>query len=546
MDLAAPQNGAPLELDAVIVGAGFSGIYLLHRLRDELKMKVKIIEAGSDLGGVWHWNAYPGARVDCPAPVYAFGMEEIWRDWDWQELYPGQKELQAYFNHVDKVLSIRKDCIFNSHVNGASFNTNNSKWTIATDDERTVMAKYFVPAVGFAAQPYVPQWKGLDSFQGTIHHSSTWPCGGVDVRGKRVAIIGTGASGVQIVQEWGKEAAETFVFQRTPNLALPMRQRKLDKVDQSQMQAETMKLFDSARKTASGLSYEGPSKVFSDFSAEEREEALSQLYDEGGFRYWGGAYADLLINPEGNRVAYDFWAKKTRDRVHDPVKRDLLAPLNPPHPFGTKRPSLEQDYYEQFNKAKVHLVDTRAHPIVEITPKGLVTDDGTLYEVDVIAVATGFDAGYGGLAKMGIKDLCGVTLEDRWHGGVSTFLGLMVPGYPNMFLPYSVQAPTPFTNGPVFIEHQANFIRDVLSKMESESIASIDPQATVAAGWKAELQAIANMTLFPRTDSWYMGANVPTRAREMLYYFGGILRYRQICGETLDAKFAESFACVSC
>jgi cation diffusion facilitator CzcD-associated flavoprotein CzcO len=293
------QNESVLELDALIVGAGFSGIYTLHRLRDELKLNVKIIDAGSDLGGTWHWNTYPGARVDCPAPVYGFGIEEIWKTWNWSERYPGYAELQAYFQHVDLVLSIKKDCIFNSRVNAASFDPANAKWTIRTQDGKTVLAKYFIPAVGFAAQQYVPPWKGLDSYEGTIHHSSMWPKEGVDVRGKRVAIIGTGATGVQIVQEWAKEAAETFVFQRTPNISLPMDQTTLNATDQDKMRAETGGVFARCQMTAGGLAYEEATKTFAQFSPEEYVGNLNRLYDQGGFRYWVGGSQDLLLNPEG-------------------------------------------------------------------------------------------------------------------------------------------------------------------------------------------------------------------------------------------------------
>jgi cation diffusion facilitator CzcD-associated flavoprotein CzcO len=246
------------------------------------------------------------------------------------------------------------------------------------------------------------------------------------------------------------------------------------------------------------------------------------------------------LNPEANRAAYDYWAKRTRSRIHDPVKRDLLAPLEPPHAFGTKRPSLEQDYYEQFNKPNVHLVNTKAHPIVQLTPQGIMTDDGQVYEVDIIALATGFDATTGGLAKMGIQDVNGVELSERWRDGVLTFQGLMVPGFPNMFLPYSVHAPTPFSNGPVGIEFQADFIRDIVKKMEEEKIKSIDPSLEVAQAWKAEIEFIANMTLFPKTNSWYMGANIPGKKVELLYYFGGIHRYREKFAEAFD-KFSETF-----
>lgn len=319
------QNDQPLKLDAVIAGAGFSGIYILHRLRDELKLNVKILEAGSDVGGTWYWNTYPGARVDCPAPVYGFGIEEVWKNWSWSELYPGQEELEAYFHHVDQVLRIKKDCIFNSRVNGAVFNPNDGKWTIRTENGVTAVANYFIPAVGFAAQQYVPSWKGIEDFQGTIHHSSIWPRKNVDVSGKRVAIIGTGSTGLQIAQEWAKEAAETFVFQRTPNLSLPMRQRKLDQSSQDKMKQETGNLFIRCWETGGALPYGSPTKTFAEFSADEVTETLKRLYDDGGFRYWSGGYVDLLLNPEGNRVAYDYWAKRTRERIYDPAKRDLLA-----------------------------------------------------------------------------------------------------------------------------------------------------------------------------------------------------------------------------
>ncbi|KAJ5368743.1 uncharacterized protein N7496_008503 [Penicillium cataractarum] len=533
-------QGQPLELDAVIAGAGFSGIYILHRLRDELKLNVKILEAGPDIGGTWYWNTYPGARVDCPAPVYAFGIEEVWKNWTWSELYPEQKELGAYFRHVDDVLSVRKDCIFNARITAGHFNPIDGKWTVQTENGITVVAKYFVPAIGFTAQQYVPDWKGLEDFQGTIHHTSTWPQEPVDVRGKRVAVIGTGSTGLQITQEWAKDAAETFVFQRTPNLALPMCQQKLDEHSQRQMRDETADLFDRSRKTSGGLPYESPARKFAEFSPDEIAKILEGLYESGGFRYWAGGYIDLLLNPEGNRAAYDYWAKRTRERIHDPVKRDLLAPLEPPHPFGTKRPSLEQDYYEQFNKPNVHLVNTKAYPIVQLTPQGIMTDDGNIYEVDIIALATGFDATTGGLAKMGIRDVNGVELGERWRDGVLSFQGLMVPGFPNMFLPYSIHAPTPFSNGPVGIEFQADFIRDIIKKIEGEKIKFIDPRPEAAQAWKTEMEFIANMTLFPKTKSWYMGANIPGKKAELLYYFGGIPRYRERCVEAFNV-FSETF-----
>ncbi|CAG8203792.1 unnamed protein product [Penicillium salamii] len=532
-----------LELDALVVGAGFSGIYTLHRLRNELGLNVKIIDAGSNLGGTWHWNTYPGARVDCPAPTYAFGIEEIWKTWKWSQRYPAQKEFEAYFDHVDKVLSVRKDCIFNSRVVSASFDPETAKWAIETHDGRKIKTQYFVPAVGFAAKQHIPEWKGLESFQGVIHHSSLWPREHVDVRGKRVAVIGTGSTGVQIIQEWAKEAAETTVFQRTPNFCLPMDQETFDEASQDAMLADTEAEFARCQTTVQGLSRPSPTKSYSEMSAEECDQILNEYYDKGGFRLWSGAYNDLLVNPEANRATYDLWAKRTRARIDDPVKRDLLAPLEPPHPFGTKRPSLEQGYFEQFNKPNVHLVDTNTHPVIEITPSGIVTSDNKTYEVDIIAIATGFDAGTGSLSTMGIRDLQGVDLGERWREGVTTFLGLTVPGFPNMFLPYSVQAPTPFSNGPIFIEHQANFIRDIIKKMKAEGLRTIDPQPAAAQAWRDQIVAVSKMTLFPQAKSWYMGANIPGKPVELLYFIAGVPTYRAACEDSIGEKFQELFIC---
>jgi cation diffusion facilitator CzcD-associated flavoprotein CzcO len=308
------------------------------------------------------------------------------------------------------------------------------------------------------------------------------------------------------------------------------------------MRDETPEQFAHAWETASGMPDPASSTPFADYTPEKADVLLNQLYDQGGFKLWIGGFNDLLMNPEANRFTYDVWAKRTRARIHDPVKRDLLAPLEPPHPFGAKRPSLEYDYYEQFNRPNVHLVNTNTHPITELTPQGIVTDDGKLYEVDVIGMATGFNSSTGGLSKMGIKDVNGRDIGERWKEGVRTHLGLMVPGFPNMFLPYCVQAPTPFTNGPVFIEFQANFIRDIVKRMERHGLGSLDPLETAAEAWKAEIHALGNMTLFPKAKSWYMGANIPGKPVEMLYYFGGIPRYREACGEALD-KIDKHFIC---
>ena len=535
------DSGSPLELDAVVVGAGFSGIYVLQRLRDELKMNVKILEAGSRLGGTWNWNTYPGTRVDIAVPHYSFGFEEVGKTWNWSELYPSQEELQAYFQYVDKLMSIRKDCIFDSYVKSASFDQQKAHWIIQTENGLTVVAKYFIPATGSLSKSYIPSWKGLESFQGPIWHSSSWPSEGVDVHGKRVAVIGTGASGIQISQEWAKEASEMFVFQRSPNYCLPMRQEKLDLAKQEQFKKETAAVFSKFRATGISLPWDPPTAKFADKTPEEWEKVLDAQYTLGGMRLWLGAYMCWATDLDANRYLYDFWAKKTRERIHDPVKRDLLAPLEPPYPFGTKRVPLEQDYYEQLDKPHVHLVNTSTDPIAEITPRGIVTESGCLIEVDAIALATGFDAAIGALSKMNIQDTNGVHLGERWKNGVLSFFGIMVPGFPNMFIPYGPQSPATISTAPMMIEFHADWIRDAIRKFEKAGVRWIEPRPEIAQDWREEVQSLCNMTLLPLTNSWYMGANVPGKAKECLYYMGGVDQYVQKCADCLDSDIGKSF-----
>ena len=533
----------PLELDAVVVGAGFSGVYVLQRLRDELKMNVKILEAGSRLGGVWNWNSYPGARVDNPSPYYAFDFEEVGKTFTWTELYPAQKEMQAYFDYVDKVMSIRKDCIFNVRVKKAHFDSLKVRWTVETEDGLTATAKYFIPALGGFSKQYVPQWKGIQSFRGSIYHSSAWPSEDVGVRGKRVAIIGTGSTGVQITQEWAKEAGELFAFQRTPNICFPMQQQlKLDSAKQEQFKKETAKIFFRFWATGNMLEFEKAVLKFADQTPEEWEKFLNALYEEGGLRIWVGALADTFTNPEANRFLYDFWAKKTRERIHDPVKRDVLAPLEPLYPFGTKRVVLEQDYYEQFNKPNVHVVDINADPIAEIVPHGIVTESGRLFEVDAIALATGFDVGTGGLSDIDIRGIDDVPIGERWKTGVVSFLGLMVPGYPNLFTPYGPQSPGELSNGPILILFHANWIRDMISKMEKEGIKALEPSPEVALAWREEVLDIGNATLMSQAKSWYYGYNIPGKPKELLYYLTvHFPTYMQKCADPLGVDFEKSF-----
>lgn len=515
-----------LDLDALIVGAGFGGVYVLYELRRR-GFKTVIYEAGNDLGGTWRWNCYPGAGVDSEVPEYQYSIPETYKDWNWSTNYPTYKELRAYFDHVDKVLDIKKDCAFESVVVDARFDTEEGRWYVKTEDGRTARAKYFIVAAGFAAKRYIPEWEGIDKFKGVIHHSSFWPDEDVDVRGKRCAVIGTGASGVQITQAWGPVAGELKVFQRTPNLAIPMRKRDLTVQEQEEAKRNYPELFSLREKCFGGFLYTFAERGTFEDDEEKREEFLEKLWQDGGFRFWLGNYKDYLVDPKANREVYNFWAKKVRARIEDPKKRDLLAPLEPPHPFGVKRPCLEYNYYEQFNRPNVHVVDIKDNPIVGFTETGIKLADGTVHEADVVCVATGFDITTGGMTAMGLRSIHGTTLQDEWKAAAYTYLGTTVSGYPNMFHLYGPHGPTLLSNGPTSVEVQGRWIVDAIRQMERQGIRYIDPTPEASRAWKTRINALSDATLFPTVRSTYMGGSVPGKAFEQVNYTGGLPAYAQ-------------------
>lgn len=380
---------------------------MLKTLRD-LGLKTYIFEAGNDIGGTWRWNCYPGAGVDSEVPEYEFSWPAVWKSWNWSNNYPNYEDLRAYFDHVDKVIGVKRDCAFNTVVVGAHFDLAAGKWIIRTEDGRITKAKYLIPGTGFvssfsashvylyvskiiqSAKRYIPNWPGIDKFKGTIHHSSFWPEEKISVQDKKCAVIGTGASGVQIVQAWGPEAGELKVFQRTPNLTIPLRKRDLTIEEQEKTKKYYPELFRYRETSFAGFMYDWAEKNTFDDTAEDREAFYEEMWNGGGFRFWLALYKDNLFNAEANRKSYDFWAKKIRSRMEDPKKRDILAPLDMPHYFGIKRPCLEHNYYEQFNRPNVDVVDIKNNAIKAFDETGIILEDGTHHESDVIAIATGF------------------------------------------------------------------------------------------------------------------------------------------------------------
>lgn len=526
-----------LDVDVLIVGAGFAGVYLLHRLRDELGLNVKVYEAGTELGGIWHWNCYPGARVDTPIPCYEYSFPSIWKEWTWTEKYPGWRELREYFKFVDQKLDISKDVAFESRVISAEYDQKANKWVCKTEDGRKAQCTYLINALGFAAKRSFPDWKGMENFKGEIHHSSFWPENGVDVKGKKVAVVGTGATGIQLSQELGQQAASTTVFQRTPNLCLPMRQRKISAQEQNDDKKNYPEFFKHRMTTFAGFPYDFADKNTFDDSPEEREKFFEGLWERGGFEFWLATYKDMLFDWDANEETWQFWLKKTRQRIKDPRKRDILAPTEKPHAWGTKRPSLEQNFYEVMDQPNNDVVNIKDNNVVEVKENGLVTADGQFREFDIIALATGFDAVTGGMKNMGLKDINGVDINEKWAEGTKTYLGMTLSGHPNHFFLYGAQGPTAFSNGPSCVELQGEWIVDAIAKLRKENIKYLDATKEGENKWFDYIKEINDKTLFPHTNSWYMGANIPGKVREQLNWPGGFPLYEEKTREVLNNGF---------
>lgn len=530
------QPARQLDCDVLVIGAGFNGLYQLHRLRQE-GFSVRLFEAGADLGGTWYWNRYPGARVDSHVPNYEFSMETLWRDWNWSERFPGWQELRRYFHYVDDKLDLSRDISFNTRVSSAQFDDESRYWLVAAEDGATVCARYIVLCAGGLSRAYWPDIAGLDSFAGELCHTADWPESFEGFHGKRVGVIGTGASGVQVAQEAGKSAAHLTLFQRTPILALPMRQEKLDPDAQRRAKDSYPEFFDQRPHSLGGFADIGMLEESAlEVSQQRRLEVYEEAWQRGGFHFWVGTFSDILTDEAANRSAYDFWRDKTRARIDDPELAAILAPDDPPHPFGTKRPSLEQWYYEIFNQPNVELVDLSAAPIEAVTEEGVRTQAG-LHELDMLVMATGFDALTGGPTSIDLRGSNGQSLAEKWQAGARTHLGMATEGFPNLLMLYGPQAPSAFCNGPTCAEAQGEWVVNCLQHLREQGLNRIEATVEAETAWAEVLQQIADESLLGRADSWYMGANIPGKPRQLLSFLG-LQEYMAAC----ETSVAEGYS----
>ena len=533
------DNSESQDIDVIIVGAGFAGLYLLDRLRS-MGMAVQVFEAGGGLGGVWYWNCYPGARVDSSGPIYQYSRDDLWPKWQFSELYPAWQEIREYFQYVDEKLGLGRDIRFNRRVTEAEFDPARNRWIVRSNDGSIASARYFVLCTGLGSKPYIPDLPGLSDFAGERHHTALWPQQGLDMAGKRVGIIGTGASGVQVAQEAAGMAAHLTVFQRTPNMALPMRQIKLDDDTIRHMKEKYPEIYHRRTKTFSGSDIDFLAKAGFEASDDDRQATFERLWETGGFAPWVGTFNDIFVNEEVNRAAYKFWRDKTRARINDPAVAEMLAPTEPIHPYGVKRPSLEQHFYEIFNQHNVSLVDLRTAPIERVTRNGIKTAAGE-HDLDVLVLATGFDAVTGGLTSIDIRGTQGETLKEKWAKGVRAHLGMAVAGFPNLLFVYGPQSPNAFCNGPTCAETQGDWIAQLLDHLRQRNYARVEATVAAEEAWRAQVLELADATLFPRADSWYLGANIPGKPREMLAFTGGLPAYLEKCRESAERGY-EGFA----
>lgn len=515
------------ELDVLIVGAGFSGLYQLDRLRD-LGFSVKIYEAAPALGGVWYWNCYPGARCDTHGLLYQYAHKDLWKGWDFDELFPRWDQIRAYFRYVDETLDLSRDIVFNSRISAAEFDEAARRWRLRTEDGRRVSARFLVLCTGIGSKPYIPDIAGLYGFGGQVYHTADWPQNDVDLTGKRVGVVGTGASGVQVIQEAGPVASHLTVFQRTPNMALPMRQRKLDAAAKQDLKIGLAEKYAKRARTFGGYEYDfydygGPTAAA--YSPDEIQKLYEAYWEEGGFVPWLGNFADVWTDEKVNLRAYEFWRDKVRQRITRPEMAEKLAPTVPPHPYGVKRISLEQAYWEVFNQDNVDLVDLRENPIERVVESGVLTRDGKTHALDVLVLATGFDMVSGGITAIDIRNGRGTALRDQWKPGVTAYLGSMTHGFPNMLFVYGPQAPAGLSNGPSSSELHGQEIVRLLNFLKDNGRTRIESTETADLNWRKRIDDYAAATLFGRADSWYMQANIPGKARQMINYPLGIPDY---------------------
>ena len=527
----APETGA---FDAVVVGTGFAGLYLLHRLR-AMGLSAIAFDVAADVGGTWWWNRYPGARCDIVSIDYSYSFDEqLEQDWTWSEKYATQPEILAYANHVADRFDLRRDVRFSTRVLSADWQESGAMWSVRTDRGDVVSAPYLFMAVGALSAARRPEIDGIEDFGGEVHHTGQWPHEGVRFAGKRVAVIGTGSSGIQSIPLIAADAERLTVFQRTPCFTVPARNRPLDDDEVAEVKARYRERRAAQRDSQGGTITSTPEQSAHEVDEAERLRRFDAIWEQGTLFGFLGAFNDVLVDEEANAVVADYLRDRIRRIVDDPVTAEVLCPTT--YPVGTKRLCLDTDYYETYNRENVELVDLRRTPIQRITATGIETSEAT-FDVDVIVFATGFDAMTGALLGPEITGRDDRTLRTEWSAGPRTYLGLTSHGFPNMFMICAPGSPSVMTNMLVSIEQHVEWSTELVAWMREHGHRAVDPTLEAQDGWVAHVNEVADFTLFPKGNSWYLGANVPGKPRVFMPYLAGVAVYRSIC----DGVAAEDY-----
>jgi cyclohexanone monooxygenase len=520
------------DCDVIVVGAGFSGLYALYRFR-KLGFSTRVLERGSGVGGTWFWNRYPGARCDIESVDYCYSFsDELLDDWIWSERYATQPEILRYLNHVADRFDLRRDIQLNTEVRSAHFDDQDDRWIITTQQDR-MTCRWCVMATGCLSTVKRPAFVGLDDFQGEWFHTGQWPAEGVDLGRKRVAVIGTGSTAIQAIPEIAEQAEQLYVFQRTPNYSMPAHNRRLTAEEQREIVRDYKQRRRYAEASDAGLPFPAATKAAFEVTPAERQQMFEQGWSRGGINALTYAFTDLFSNQAANSTAAEFTRQKIREIVRDADVAETLCPFQ--H-IGTKRTCVDIDYFETYNRDAVHLIDLRREPLARLTRVGIRTDSDE-YEVDCIVFAIGFDAMTGALREIDIRGADGTSLREHWSTGPRTYLGLAVAGFPNMFMVTGPGSPSVLSNMVVSIEQHVDWISDCIEAMRARGVTRVSATDDAEREWVAHVRTVAEGTLYPLAQSWYVGANIPGKPRVFMPYVAGCGTYRQECDEVVAAGY---------
>jgi cation diffusion facilitator CzcD-associated flavoprotein CzcO len=534
------MNPAPTarDFDALVIGAGFAGLYQLLCLRDRLGLKVQVLEAGEGVGGTWYWNRYPGARCDSESHAYNYTFsKELFEEWEWSQRYPDHAEIRRYLDHVADRFDLRRDIRFGTRVVGARYDEAANRWTVTTEAGETLTTQFLITAVGCLSTANVPKFPGLEGFQGDWYHTGQWPHEGVDFTGKRVGLIGTGSTGIQAAPVIAETAAHLTVFQRTANYSVPAHNAPLTPEFKAWVKANHAEIRRIMTSNTNGQAFFIEDRSGHAVTPEERQALYEAAWAKGGLQF-RGVFRDMLLDKSVNDTAAEFLKAKIRSIVKDPATAELLSDID--HPYAAKRPPIDTDYFATFNRDNVSLVNVRAAPIERITPTGLRTRDAE-YPLDIIVFATGYDAMTGPLLKLNIEGRDGLPLAKAWEAGPRNYLGLQVAGFPNLFTITGPGSPSVLCNMPIAIEQHVEWITDCIAHLRAKGLARVETTEDAVADWVGKVNEAASITLLPQAQhSWYLGANVPGKPRVFMPYAGGMARYRAIC-DTVTAEGYKGF-----